>query len=69
MAEWQKVFSSPNLHRAEIVKAILEEAGLNPVLINRQDSSYKDFGSFEIRVAPDFVIKAFKIIGDDISFT
>ncbi len=54
-------------HRASIVKAILEDNYLNPVLINKKDASYQ-LGSFEVHVAPDNVMKALKIIQDDIDF-
>ena len=47
MDKWQKVYTDHLLHKAEIVKAILEEHNLNPVIINKQDSNYK-IGNFEI---------------------
>jgi hypothetical protein len=67
MAKWQKVYSDRLLHKAEIVKAVLEDNNLTPVIINKQDSNYK-FGYFEIYVTPDEVIKAIKLIEDEISF-
>jgi len=66
-AKWQKVYTDPLLHKAEIVKAVLEDHNLNPVMVNKQDSNYK-FGYFEIYVIPDEVIKAIKLIEDEISF-
>jgi hypothetical protein len=66
MSKWQKVFSTPLLHKAEIVKAVLEEHNLNPVIFDRQDSMYK-FGYFEVLVNPDEVIKAIKIIENEIN--
>ncbi|QNL20397.1 hypothetical protein HZR84_08360 [Hyphobacterium sp. CCMP332] len=67
MKNWQVVFKSDNSHRAEIVRAILDEKELNPVLINKKDSNYH-FGLFEICVAPDNVIRALKIIDNEIKF-
>ncbi len=67
MDKWQKVFSDPSLHKAEIVKAVLEDHSLSPVIINKQDSNYK-FGYFEIYVYPDEVLKAIKLINDEIKF-
>lgn len=67
MDKWQKVFSDPSLHKAEIVKAVLEDHSLNPVIINKQDSNYK-IGYFEIYVYPDEVLKAIKLINDEIKF-
>lgn len=67
MDKWQRVYSDPSMHKAEIVKAVLEEHDLKPVLINKQDSSYK-FGNYEIYVNPDEVIRAIKLINDEIRF-
>jgi len=67
MDKWQKVYTDHLLHKAEIVKAILEEHNLNPVIINKQDSNYK-IGNFEIYVKPDEVLYAIKLIEDEITF-
>lgn len=67
MVRWQKVFTSESTYRAEIVKAVLEENNLNPVLINKKDNAYQ-IGHYEIHVAPEDVLKAIKIIKDDICF-
>jgi len=68
MANWQKVYSSTLQHQAEIVKDILEEHGLHPILLNKRDMLYNNFGEFEVMVNPDEVMKALKIIKDDIVF-
>lgn len=68
MSNWQKVYSDRMEYRVEIVKAILEDNNLHPVIINRQDAAYH-FGQFEVHVAPKNVIKSIKIIKDDIKFT
>ena len=68
MENWQKVCSSGMLHRAEIVKAVLEDSGLMPVVVNKQDSLYNNFGNYEVLVKTDEVLKAMKIITDDILF-
>jgi len=67
MDKWQKVYSDQSPHKAEIVKAVLEDHSLNPVIINKQDSNYK-IGYFEIYVNPDEVLKAIKLINDEIKF-
>lgn len=66
-AKWQKVYTTHMMYRAEIVKAVLEDHHLKPVLVDKQDTSYH-FGSIELYVAPDEVMSAMKIIEDDISF-
>ncbi len=67
MGKWQKVFATEIVHRAEIVKAVLEENGISPVLINKKDQA-SQIGPYEIHVAPEDVLKAIKIIKDDICF-
>lgn len=67
MGKWQKVFTTEIVYRAEIVKAVLEENGLSPVIINKKDHAYQ-IGHYEIHVAPEDVLKAIKIIKDDICF-
>ena len=66
MANWQRVFSNDQRHRAQLVQSILEEFGLNPVLLSKKDSSYNNFGSFEIYVCPDQLLQAIKVINDNI---
>jgi hypothetical protein len=67
MNDWQAVFKDDREHRAEIVKAVLDDMGMNPVLVNKKVSQY-GFGNFEIFVSPDFVIRALKTIKEDIKF-
>jgi hypothetical protein len=65
MGKWHGVFTSNLLYKAEIVKGILEENNLKPVIIQKQDSLYK-IGYFEVHVSEEEVIKAIKIIEDEI---
>jgi hypothetical protein len=67
-AEWQTVFSTDRLHRAEIVKSALNDHHMNPVLINKQDSSYHNFGQIEIHVTQKYAQRALRIIENDIDF-
>ena len=64
---WQKVFEDTSVHRAEIVKAILESEGFNPVIVDLKDSSYH-FGKFEVRVNSIYVMEALKVIEKEINF-
>jgi hypothetical protein len=68
MSNWQRVYDTEIEFRASIVKDILIDSGLNPVVIKKKDRSYNDFGGFEVRVAPEEVIMALKIIGDGVRF-
>jgi len=67
-AEWQTVFSTDQLHRAAIVKSVLNDHHMNPVLINKQDSSYHNFGQIEIHVTQKYAQRALRIIENDIDF-
>ena len=68
MAAWQKVYSAEQSYRAEIVKDVLEDAAIHPVIINKKDSSYNNFGAHEVHVSADDVIRALQIIKNDIDF-
>lgn len=68
MIKWQMVFRDEQSYKAEIVKDILEDRGMSPVLISKKDSTYSNFGLFEIHVSSDEVIKALKVIENDINF-
>ncbi len=67
MKNWKKVFESPIRHRAEIVKAVLEDHHMFPVIVDKKDSSYL-MGHYEVLVDVEFVLNAIKIIEDDIAF-
>lgn len=55
------------IYRAEIVRAVLEENGLNSVIVNKKDQSYQ-IGQYEVFTLPEDVLKAVKIIQDDVHF-
>lgn len=67
MAKWQKVYSTNILHQAEIVKGVLEEHGLKPVIINKKDQLYH-FGHYEVHTSPDEVMESINIIKNEIRF-
>ncbi|MEM9856723.1 MAG: DUF2007 domain-containing protein [Bacteroidota bacterium] len=68
MTDWQKVFSVEQSYKAEIVKDILENSNLRPVIVSKRDSSYSNFGNFEVHVPADEVLRAMRIIESDIDF-
>ncbi len=55
--DWVIVYSTNLLYQAEMVKDILEDNGMEAVLMNKQDSFYQ-FGDIEIYTRPDDVIRA-----------
>lgn len=67
MSDWQKVYQNPQEYRAEIVRAVLAENYMNPVVVCKKDSAYQ-FGQFEVHVAPEYVLKAIRIINEEIRF-
>ena len=50
MNKWFKIYSTQNFTSASIVKGMLEENQVPVTLMNRQDSSYLNFGEIEIYV-------------------
>jgi len=67
MRDWQPVYKDSKEYRVDIVKAILEGEGLAPVKVNKTIAVH-GLGNFEIFVDPDSVIRAIRIIKEDIKF-
>lgn len=67
MSSWQTVFQSKDAHRAEMVKDILISNGMEAVVVNLKDSAYH-LGSLDVRVKPDYVLRAIKLIEEEIKF-
>ena len=55
MSKWNTVFSTGFPYRAEIVKDVLEEHGLNPILLNKKEF-FSQTGYCEVLVQPDEMI-------------
>jgi len=58
---WIKIYSTSANYKAELIKGLLFENGIQAVVINKKDSSYL-FGELEIYVMPDDVLQAKHII-------
>ena len=67
MSSWQTVFQTSVEHRAEMVKDILQDHGLRAVVVNLKDSAYH-LGVLDVRVKPDSVLRAIKLIDEEIKF-
>ena len=67
MGKWKKAFSSGNPIRAEIVKDVLENRGLKPIIVNKKEY-VSQRGYCEVLVLTDELLRAFKIIDDEIEF-
>ena len=60
-----KLYSTENPNKAEIIKQMLEENDINVVLLNKQDSSYMNFGEAELKVLESDSEKALQIINQE----
>jgi hypothetical protein len=47
---WVRVYKSTNYYQSEIVKQMLTRNAVEAVLLNKQDSSYLNFGNVEVYV-------------------
>jgi type III secretory pathway lipoprotein EscJ len=47
---WIKIYKSANFYQSEFVKQMLLQHHIEAVLMNKQDSSYRSFGSVEVYV-------------------
>lgn len=50
MQKWQKIFSTRNYAEASIIQGLLAENDIPVQVLNKQDSSYLNFGDIEIYV-------------------
>lgn len=50
MKNWYLVYATRNLPEANIIKGMLEENHVPVMVINKQDSSYLNFGDIEVYV-------------------
>lgn len=61
--DWRLVFSTDKSYEAEMIRAFLESAGLEPVVMNKRDSSFL-FGDIDVYVSPEQEEQALSIIKD-----
>ncbi|HQR91909.1 MAG: hypothetical protein B7Y15_00355 [Bacteroidetes bacterium 24-39-8] len=61
MQQWKKIFSTRNYAEASIIQGLLEENEIPVQVLNKQDSSYVNFGDIEIYV-PDLLNETAKQI-------
>ena len=61
-SRWEVVFSTDRLYKAEIMKGMLEEEGIQGIIVNKQDSSYIAFGEIELFVPREEVLEAKQIM-------
>lgn len=60
--EWAVVFETDQLYRAEIALQVLQEEGVEAVIMNKKDSSYIVIGDIKVLVRNEFLVKAEELI-------
>ena len=68
MENWTKVFESEAQVRAEIVKGVLEDRGIQAVVLNKKETIYKIFGTYQVLVQREDSILASTIVQNEITF-
>ncbi|MBN7814971.1 putative signal transducing protein [Algoriphagus pacificus] len=68
MNNWIKVFENDIQIRAEIVKGVLEENEINAVIVNKKETVYHVFGTYEVMVQKKDILRATNIIQNEITF-
>ena len=63
MNNWTLLYTTPNHAEASILKGMLEENNIRVVVMNRQDSSYLNFGEIELYVPPQLKEVAKNLMG------
>lgn len=65
---WQKIYTANQSYQAEIIHSFLEDHGIESVILNKKDSSYNNFGNYEIFVAKSNTETAQTLINEYVSF-
>lgn len=61
---WTKIYTTSNPIAAELAKQVLEENGIEAVILNKQDSSYH-FGEVQVLVPEADTQAAQKLLSDN----
>jgi len=59
---WVRIFTSANYYQSEIVKQMLAENQITSVLLNKQDSSHRNFGNIDVYIHQEDFSRAIEII-------
>ena len=62
MKGWVKIYATRNFPNANIIKGMLEENNIRTIILNKQDSSYVNFGDIELYVPVHFKEIALNLI-------
>lgn len=68
MENWESVMNTKNSARAEIARGILEQNGINAVILDKKDSSYSNiFGYADVMVPTEYVEAAKALLANEVS--
>ncbi|SMG21472.1 Putative signal transducing protein [Marivirga sericea] len=67
MKNWKTVFKTEKLYQAQIVKDYLQDKEFHAIIVDKKDSAYQ-LGFYEIVVTVEEVMRAIKLIEDEIKF-
>ena len=62
--DWIVVYKADEEYQAEVVKHLLENAGLHPVLVDKKDDEFR-IGTAMVYVAPEEVERAKEVLADN----
>ena len=62
MENWEKIYSTRNYPEASIIQGLLEENNIPVQVLNKQDSSYLNFGDIELYVPAHLKITAKQVL-------
>lgn len=62
--DWKQVFLTGEMYRAEMARELLENNGINAVIMNKKDSSYTAIGDIEVYVNKNDEEKSIEILKD-----
>lgn len=65
--DWVKLYENNLQYRVQIVKDFLEDNDIDCFLVDKKDSAYQ-FGTFQLFVKRDNVLRANKLIDDHLIF-
>lgn len=66
MESWKKIFATRNPAEASIIQGMLEENEMPVQMMNKQDSSYLNFGDIELYVPAHLVETARQLIAQNL---
>jgi hypothetical protein len=59
---WKLVFLTRLEHQAAIAQSILNDKGIQSVILNRKDSAYQSFGDIEVFVEEQDEVQAIELL-------